>query len=191
MYLMGPLEVIGGAIVSAKVVEKLLGPTADYIGNGIHEFAKKRVETVQKVFKKGAQKLGDRIDTSGVVPPRILAGVLNEGSYRDDDLSCEYYGGVLASSRTEIPRDDRAAVLLSLVSRLSTYQLRAHYTVYRVFYELFSGSNLLVTDGRNLSKFRTFIPETTFSVAMELGSGEEPNAVLGHVFFWTRERRAY
>jgi hypothetical protein len=39
---MDTLTVIGGTIVSAKVVEKVLGPTAEYIGEGVASFAKKR-----------------------------------------------------------------------------------------------------------------------------------------------------
>jgi hypothetical protein len=36
------------------------------------------------------------------VPPRVLSGLLTDGSYRDDKVACEYFGGVLASSRTEV-----------------------------------------------------------------------------------------
>jgi hypothetical protein len=49
---MDTLTVIGGAIVSAKVVEKVLGPTAEYIGEGVASFAKKRVENLQKIFAR-------------------------------------------------------------------------------------------------------------------------------------------
>ena len=51
----------------------------------------------------------------------------------------EYLGGVLASSRTEMGRDDRAATYSALISRLSTYQLRLHYALYESARQALSG----------------------------------------------------
>jgi hypothetical protein len=133
------LVAIGGGLAGAKVLEKFLGPTAEYLGEGMLTLVKKRAETFQRIFAKGEARLGDRINSPGAVPPRVLAGILNDGSYREDSVSIEYYGGVLASSRTPISRDDRAATFVNLVSRLSTYQLRLHYIIYGVMLKLYGG----------------------------------------------------
>lgn len=40
------LTILGTAVGSAKLVEKLLGPTADYLGEGLRQWTEKRVENV-------------------------------------------------------------------------------------------------------------------------------------------------
>ena len=151
------LLALGSGLAGAKVLEKFLGPTAEYLGEGMRTLVKRRAETVQRIFAKGEAKLGDRINSPGAVPPRVLAGILNDGSYREDGVSIEYYGGVLASSRTPIPRDDRAATFVNLVSRLSTYQLRLHYIIYEVMLKLYGGLGVGMEHDRNA--LRTFIPQ--------------------------------
>ena len=69
--------------MSGKVIEKILGPPADYFGKGSRFWAEKRVENLRNIFASAHQKLGNRIDSSGAVPPHGFAGILNEGSYRD------------------------------------------------------------------------------------------------------------
>src|SRR3990167_4792547 len=91
---------------SAKFIEKLLGPTADYLGEGIKDWAKKQKENVGNIFLNAQKKLGDKIETEGMVSPKVLKGILNEGSFCEDFLAVEYFGGVLASSRSGISRDD-------------------------------------------------------------------------------------
>src|SRR2546430_14920034 len=99
MILLGP----------SGLLYKVLGPTADYLGEGLQGLAEQRVQNLQRVLAHADRKLGpDAEGRSGAVPPRVLKGVLEEGSYWDDELGAEYIGGVLASSRTEAPRDDRS-----------------------------------------------------------------------------------
>ena len=112
------LTILGSAVGGAKLVEKLLGPTADYVGTGLKNWAEKRVTNASRIFEKAAEKLGSRIDEPGAVPPRVLKEILDEGLYCDDELTAEYFGGVLASSRSSISRDDRAASYLKLTSSL-------------------------------------------------------------------------
>jgi hypothetical protein len=56
--------------------------------------------------------------------------VLDEGSFSSDTLAVDYFGGILASSRTEDGRDDRGARIAKIVDGLSTYQLRSHYLLF-------------------------------------------------------------
>jgi hypothetical protein len=169
---------------SAKILEKLLGPTADYIGSGAKDWAQRRQENVGRIFKKAAKKLGPKMDTSGSVPPRVVEGVVNGGSFCDDELGAEYFGGVLASSRSESPRDDRGAVLNALISRLSTYQLRTHYIIYSVVRKLFMGKGLTL-GMRDRPKLEIFLPFGVYASAMEFSADELVQAVamLEHVFF--------
>ena len=55
---------------------RMLGPTADYIGEGVRALTERRVGNVQRVFKKAHDKLGPDLDRPGAIPPRVLKGVL-------------------------------------------------------------------------------------------------------------------
>jgi hypothetical protein len=94
------LAILGAAIGSAKLIEKVLGPTAEYLGTGLRDFAQHRVDNVKRIFQKANAFLGDNPPAGQAVPPRVLRDVLNDGSYRDDELTASYYGGILASSRS-------------------------------------------------------------------------------------------
>jgi len=179
------LTVLGSAFGSAKIIEKILGPTADYLGGGLKDFAEIRIKTISRIFQKAHAKLGDRIEIEGSVSPKVLRAVLNEGSFCDDELSAEYFGGVLASSRSAISRDDRGAALLALISRLSTYQVRAHYILYAVLKRLYDGTEILMTSHENREKLTTFIPMEGFVKAMDFTHSEieRLSALNAHVVF--------
>lgn len=174
------LKVVVETTALAKIMEKVLGPTADYLGEGIKTFTEKRIENVRNIFINGQGKLGDRINSPGAVPPRVLAGILTDGSYRDDKVAYEYFGGVLASSRTEVSRDDRGATVVNLISRLSSYQLRLHYVIYRVFVDLYGRSNAAITEMHSQFKLGTFIPESVLHSAMDFSEKELANTIMGH-----------
>jgi len=112
---------------------------------------------------------------------------LQEGAFCDDELSAEYFGGVLASSRSEIPRDDRGAAILSLVSRLTTFQISAHCIFYYLFKVLFDGKPLSPTIESNVLKMMIFVPRATFFEAMEFSDREDINVLTSHVMFGLRK----
>lgn len=126
------LTILATAVGSAKLVEKLLGPTADYVGGGVKDWTERRVSNLGRVFRSATDRLGERIDEPGSVPPKVLKGILDAGSFCEDELTAQYLGGVLASSRSGITRDDRASTYIALLNRLSSYQIRAHYCFYHL-----------------------------------------------------------
>ena len=177
------LTILGAAIGSTKLIEKVLGPTADYLGAGLRDFAQHRVDNVKRIFEKAGEFLGDRPPNGESVPPRVLRDVLDDGSYRDDELTASYYGGILASSRSGISRDDRGASFTALVGRLTTYQLRAHYILYRTVSQLYSTTRRNLQDGGPRAECQTFMPMDDYIAAMQPQSGETGDALLSHVFF--------
>lgn len=183
-----PLTTVGLGALAAYLgkdgIQKLLGPTADYLGQGLREFTQKRAQTIGQIFQKAESKLGTKLDTPGEVPPKVLKAVLDEGSFSNDSLAVEYLGGILASSRTEHGRDDRGARMAKVMDALSTYQLRTHYLIYATVRALFSGSGLsLNMEGR--PKMQIFIPFPSFFAAMDFSDAElgQLNSLLGHIFF--------
>lgn len=183
-----PLTTVGMGAVAAYLgkdgIQKLLGPTADYLGQGLRDFTQKRTQTIGRIFQNAESKLGAKLDTPGEVPPKVLKAVLDEGSFSNDSLAVEYLGGILASSRTEHGRDDRGARIAKVMDALSTYQLRTHYLVYATVRTLFSESGLPL-NMEGLPKMQIFIPFTGYFSAMDFSDAEQEQliSILGHVFF--------
>jgi hypothetical protein len=177
------LTVLGAAAGSAKLVEKILGPTAEYLGGGLRDWTERSVHNLGRIFQKAEERLGDKIEAPGSVPPKVLKGILSEGAFSDDELAQEYFGGVLASSRTEVGRDDRGAAFAALAGRLTTYQLRSHFFFYTMIRELFQGCdvNLGVQTGRN--RCRLFVPFVSYVLALEFAAGEDASLIVSHVMF--------
>ena len=176
------LTILGSAIGGAKIIERILGPTADYIGSGLSEWTAKRVQNTAYIFQKASEKLGKKIDEPGSVPPRVLKEILSEGSYCDDALVAEYFGGVLASSRTCESRDDRAASYLKLTSELSTYQIRFHYVSCFTCRMLFKGSGLRPSFADDLEKMWIFLPDSYLGIVMDFTEEEPIDNIFQHCF---------
>jgi hypothetical protein len=177
------LTILGTAIGSAKLVEKVLGPTAEYLGEGIKSFAEKRFENLRKIFENASRLIGDVQEDGKRVHPRVLKDILDDGSLRDDEISASYYGGVLASSRSGVSRDDRGAAFSSLLGRLTTYQLRAHFILYRAVREVYFPSDANLQESKGRRKCGIFIPFVDYLNAMGIEKGEQPQQLIPHVFF--------
>ncbi len=166
------LTILGSAVGGAKIIEKILGPTSEYIGEQIKEWAAKKIKNTANIFKNAEKKLGDRIDLNEQVPPKVLKGILEEGAWCEEELQIEYFGGVLASSRTGVSRDDRGAYFVSLISRLSTYQLRSHYLLYQLLKYHFNNKDINIHEGNKWSNLEIFIPSKTYFLAMDFEKAE-------------------
>jgi translation elongation factor EF-G len=81
-------------------------------------------------LENAAKQLKAQNKIGGQIPPRVLKEVLAEGYFCEDELQAMYLGGVLASSKGPVSRDDRAIAYCSLVNSLSSYQLRTHCILY-------------------------------------------------------------
>lgn len=178
---MTTLAVLGGALGTANLVGKILGPTADYLGGGVCDYTKNRITNLSRIFEHAGKTLGGKIEEPGQVPPRVLKCLLEEGSFCEDELSAKYFGGVLASSRSGVSRDDRAASLITAIGRLSIYQIRTHFIFYSLFKRECDGlaENLGVGDQR--ARFKLFIPFETYLIAMDFQEGESPMLLVPHV----------
>ncbi|WP_210130736.1 hypothetical protein [Stenotrophomonas rhizophila] len=183
-----PMTLIGAGALATYLakdsLQKILGPTSEYLGDGLRDLTKRRVENIGRIFRNAEEKLGDRIDSPGEVPPRVLKVVLNEGSYCDDELAAEYFGGVLASSRTGISRDDRGARIAKILDGPSTYQIRAHFLVYGSIRNLFQHAGLSL-DMVGRPKMKLFLPIDAFAQAMDFSEAEviQFTQILTHTFF--------
>ena len=112
---------IGAYVGLKELMPRILGPTADYVGTGLKDLTEKGIRNIARVFSIAEKRLGKSIDKPGQVPPRVFKVILNEAYFCENELAAEYFGGILASSRTSDARDDRGAYFASMVGRLSTY----------------------------------------------------------------------
>jgi hypothetical protein len=121
---------VGGAIAAKPLLERLLGPSFDYAGRSISSLLERYGNiNVATIFSKAARKVSASGEGLGPVNPRVLRTVIEDGSYASDEVTAEYFAGLLASSARN-GGDDRAVMLLSIVRELSTAQLRLHHLFY-------------------------------------------------------------
>lgn len=180
-------ELIIGAgatvLVAKDILNKLLGPTAEYLGDELKVFTEQRVTNLRNILSNAQEKSGSRLDSPGRVPPKILKSVINEGSYAEDPIAVEYFGGVLASSKTEIDRDDRGARLIKIVDSLSAYQLRTHYLLYSTIAHIFSNSDNDFAMSESRAKMQIFLPLEGYCHSMEFTQSEwENEQIMAHIW---------
>jgi len=122
-----------------ELIVKIGGPAADTLGLELNHLTQNGIQNLKRIFDNARKRPGCNVDKNGSVPPRILKEVFDQGPYCDDEMTAEYFGGVLASSRSGNSRDDRGLTMLVLVKSLSNYQIRTHYVVYQIMRSLFLG----------------------------------------------------
>lgn len=162
------------------LVPRVLGPTADYLGEGLKGLTEKGVHNLQRVFRSAERQLGPRINSDGQVPPRVLKNILNEAYFCDSEVAAEYFGGILASSRSNDRRDDRGAYFAGIVGRLSSYQIRSHYVLYQCFKHVFNGKRVPFNHMELRERASIFIPLTNYVDAMDCKRHEGVTPYLDH-----------
>lgn len=170
-----------------ETISKVFGPSLDMYGKGVAELQKKGAENFWRVIKKASAKISDDSEmTNNGIPPRVLKGIITETPFCDDEISAEYFGGVLASSKNY---DDRGVQFITLISRLSTHQIKAHYFFYSLIRHHFQGENLNLDLKEVCEEMVLYIP---FSDLFEfLGEGElsksEEFLLVKHILFGLKQ----
>ena len=171
------------AETTMELLRDITKPTAVYMGEYLKNYVEKRIQNVNRIAENAKEKLGNRVNLPGTVSPRVLKAICDEGSFMEDQLMGEYMGGVLASARTDINRDDRGARMVRLVDNLSVYQLRTHYLVYATIARLFQNSNLNFGVPDDRKKARIGFPSSQYNKVMEFTDKEQEFLQLyGHIF---------
>lgn len=127
------LTVAASLFASKEMLLKLLGPTADYLGECGRDWVQKGHENLGNVLRVTVEKLGSKIDKPGQVNLRVFKSVFDEGRFVEDAFSAEYFGGITAAARTVDGKDDSALPWMALVKSLSSLQIRLHFTIYSLF----------------------------------------------------------
>ena len=177
-----PLTTVGGAAIIAYLskdgISKLLGPTAEYLGGELKDLVQKSQANIFSVFQKAEKKCGDRINQKGAVNPRVLKHIYDEARFCENELLSEYFGGVLASARTESGEDDRGVYYSQIVKSSSIYQLRCHYLFYYIMWHYAKNKSLDLYLQENRDKLTILVPvECYFSTFNITNSRDEFNYI--------------
>ncbi|WP_419735671.1 hypothetical protein [Pseudomonas sp. COR18] len=179
-----PITVGAGAAVTAYLskdgVSKLLGPTAEYLGGELKNFVAKSQENLGKIFAKAEEKAGSKLDTDGTVNSRVLKHVLDEGRFSEDELFAEYFGGVLASARTEDGKDDRGVYYSGIIQSMSVYQLRFHYFFYNLMWGLVKGKSVDLNNYDGRFSLDLIVPCEVYERTFDAMPSDAEMGIIGH-----------
>jgi hypothetical protein len=118
------LEVITAAVTGALTggaVKPVLAP-ADALAEHWREKVRARLARVgESVHRKSGR-------AAQIVNERVAYRVLSDAAFTDDPVVLEYLAGVVAGSPID---SDEGTPALAQIARLSGFQLRVHYVIYR------------------------------------------------------------
>jgi hypothetical protein len=177
------------ATAGAKLLYDVFGDSAKVIGKKLGSYSEIGANNLERVLKRAYHRLQHRKKNQGSVPVRVIQHVISEAYFCIDEVQAEYLGGILASSKGPIARDDRAVSHLALLSTLSTYQIRTHYLLY---------SSILRWRGQYAEQLvrwlepqrgvTVVIAEDAYIRAMEFSPLEPVPAICQHIFTGLQER---
>jgi hypothetical protein len=174
---------------------KLIGPSMEYVGERIPIIIDKSIKKVPKttinilrILGHAIHISGSKCDNYGVVNPRVLRQIFDEGAFCEDELTSMYFGGILASSRNADFKDDRALNYLSLLSSMSSYQMRVHYMIYTILRKAYAGKNIDF-ESNWIEDMQIFVPlDEFFSYMRKSPEDRSKNDLLFVHLFWGLKR---
>jgi hypothetical protein len=169
--------------VASNLLTRLFGPSVDVLGEALARSVEYRTRNFGRIVQKAnAKSQGSR---DGIVNTRVALVMLEEGSLCDDELMAEYLGGMLAGARTFNGKDDRAVSWIKIIAGLSSFQVRAHYLLYREWADRLNGRTDLKI-GMGVAAFRATLDvefnkfDQALNVDDSVSSGEATaHAILG------------
>ncbi len=118
-------------------VRLVMGPTLEVVGEDVrHTYQAAKEKVFAKALTKGVIE-GD----SKSANPRIVIETLRSGCLTENEVCAEYFGGILAASRSHDGKDDSAMPFLEIIKSLSSRQLHLHYCIYSSLNKLIANSN--------------------------------------------------
>jgi hypothetical protein len=158
-----------GLTLGYTLLRRLLGPTADYLGERFRDAAARSVDNLNRILSAACDKLKRDLDVPGTVNARVFKHVCDEGRFVEDPVAVEYFGGVLAAARCADEKDDSLVPIVRLIEGLSSAQLRLHFICYSCLAEYPCKKE--AQESRQFWRgLRLFIPEGELREVIKLGS---------------------
>ena len=142
------------AVPGEWALKKTLGPTFDVLGRDLAGVYEKGRDKIVEVASKRIKDLNDGKASN----LRVTRDIFWNGSFSEQEVCAEYFGGLLASSRSENGSDDSAIAFVDTIRSLSSGQLRLHYAIFRGFnfHASRTENRIVVSKGGDLSKERLY-----------------------------------
>lgn len=157
---------VGIALPGEWAVKKLLGPVLSEIGDDIKRlYAAGR----DRILTTAINKIDD-IDDGKTPNLRVTRDVLWNGAFSEDKVCAEYFGGILASSRTDDGKDDSSIQFVDVIKSLSAKQLRLHYVAYYALNKLLIQKERDINVGQGTEIQSVEIWMESLELASDLGS---------------------
>ena len=158
-------------------LKKVFGATLSHIGDDFSQlYAKGR----DKLITAATRKIKDN---DGKVPNlRVTRDVLWNGAFSDEDICAEYFGGILASSRTEDGKDDSSIQFVDVIKSLSAQQLRLHYLIYQALNQLMirQQRKINVAQGTEINRMSLWMDTRELVEGHEIDVNMHSNALWRH-----------
>ena len=166
------------ALPGEWAVRKLLGPVLSEIGDDIKRlYAAGR----DRILATAINKIDD-IDDGKAPNLRVTRDVLWNGAFSQDKICAEYFGGVLASSRTDDGKDDSSIQFVDVIKSLSAKQLRLHYVAYYALNKLLvqEERDINVGQGSDIQAVEIWMASLELVSVHDINIGTDPNALWRH-----------
>ena len=173
-----PEKGIAIALPGEWAIRKLLGPVFSEIGDDIKRlYAAGRDRILTNAFNKI-----DNIDDGKTPNLRVTRDVLWNGAFSEDAICAEYFGGVLASSRTDDGNDDSSIQFVDAIKSLSAKQLRLHYVAYYALNKLLIQKmrHINVGQGSEIQKVEIWMASVELASVHDINIDTDPNALWRH-----------
>ena len=122
----GEIIVTAGLAGGAYIAQQLFGKTLAEMGDDLNKVYKANRD---KLLDKAARRVADPND-GAQANLRVARDVIWNGAVTDDEVCAEYFGGLLAASRSVDGKDDSALIYVDCIKALSSKQLHLHFVIY-------------------------------------------------------------
>lgn len=124
-------------------LQKLFGPSLDAMGADLY----RAYEAARNGILNAAIRKTPDMEDGKRTNIRVAHGVLAGGAFSDSEICAEYFGGILASSRSEEGQNDDSIQFVEVTKSLSSKQLHLHYVIYNRMNKLFVANGTQVNVG--------------------------------------------
>lgn len=132
------------AVPGEWALQKAFGPVLTELGEDL-----RRLYAVgrDKILAAAYKKIED-VEDGKQANPRVMRDVLWNGAFSDDEVCAEYFGGILASSRSDDGTCDDSIQFVDVIKALSAKQLQLHYVIYNCLNKLWCNAGKPVNVGQ-------------------------------------------
>ncbi|GGY12799.1 hypothetical protein GJV26_00210 [Massilia dura] len=154
-------------MVSEEIVITSAIAAGGYVGTQLFGSALATMgEDINKLYAKGRDKLVDvatkkinNPDDGKKVNLRAARDVLWNGAITEDEVCAEYFGGMLAASRSPEGKDDGVLNYVDTIKSMSSRQLELHYVIYKTWQNILLKSKAKINAGlsEDVNKYNIFL----------------------------------